>query len=323
MKLIKFDLPIDGVKVKTIEELREHFTPEILDHFRSGLLAKWLVSRKLQDELEALKALDGAEDPALLKGLCDVFGIEADEAVIAAILNDPTPTFEFNIADTVKQSEDGDKIINLADLLPIQSGELKLFENRLLIVDSLNLKGTALIFKSANGTLIFKSCEISNLINNRYRDFGDGAVLDIRTNLQWMRCLLGQIWAENSCAGEAKEYAWDQAKSATDELNRQGGYAGHRDWRLPSIDELKTLVYCSSGQPKIWNDTGKPCEGEYESPTIDQAAFSNTPKDEWFWSSSPTKFSSSYMLHVYCRNGNVDSHDKCHNGYVRLVRGGQ
>jgi len=94
MKLIKFDLPIDGVKVKTIDELREHFTPEILDHFRSGLLAKWLVSRKLQDELEAVKALEEAENPVLLKELCEVFGIESDEVVIAAITKEPSKSFE-------------------------------------------------------------------------------------------------------------------------------------------------------------------------------------------------------------------------------------
>lgn len=89
MKIIKFDLPIDGVKVKTVEELRDHFTLEMLAHARSGLLAKWLSSRKLQDELAAVKALDGAEDHAFLKGLCKVFGVEADDLVIVEILKEP------------------------------------------------------------------------------------------------------------------------------------------------------------------------------------------------------------------------------------------
>jgi hypothetical protein len=306
--------------VKTVEELREHFTPEILDHFRSGLLAKWLASRKLQDELEAIKALDGAEDALLLKGLCEVFGIEADEAVIATILNDPTPTFGLNLADAVKQSEDGEKIINLADLLPIQPGEIKLFANRFLVFDPLNLEGAELILKSENGILIFKSCEF--IINGCYKDLGDGVVLDIRTNLQWMRFSLGQAWAKNACTGEAKKYNWDQAKSAADELNRQGGYAGNRDWRLPSIDELKTLVYCANGQPKTWNNTGKSCEGEYESPAIDQAAFPNTPKGGWFWSSSSGAGVPDGAWFVGFDYDYVGYYAKYYAGYVRLVCGG-
>lgn len=322
MKLIKFDLPIDGVKVKNIEELRDHFTVEILDHYRSGLLAKWLLVRKMSDELAAVKALDGAENPLLLKGLCEVFGIEADDAVIAAILNDPTPTFGLNIADVVKQSKDGEKIINLADLLPIQPGELKLFTNRFLIVDSLNLEDAELILKSANGTLIFKSCEVLRLINDRYIDLDDGTILDVRTHLQWMRCSLGQTWAENDCTGEAEKYNWDQAKSAADELNRQGGYAGYRDWRLPSIDELKTLVYCSSYQPKMWNDTGERCQGDYLMPTIDPIAFPNTPS--WpVWSGSPVAGYSNYAWYVNFGDGGAFSSSRSGSYGVRLVRGGQ
>lgn len=319
MKLIKFDLPIDGVKVKTVEELREHFTPEILDHFRSGLLAKWLVSRKLQDELEAIKALDGAEDALLLKGLCDVFGIEADEAVIAAILNDPTPTFGLNIADAVKQSEDGDKIINLADLLPIQFGEMKLFANRLLAVDALNLEGTELILKSANGALFFKSCKILQLINDRYRDLGDGTVLDICTRLQWMRCALGQSWNNNFCNGESKKHTINQANKATDEFNKQGGYAGYCDWRLPSMDELKTLVYCSSCNPEMWKEARSSCQGDYIKPTIDPIAFPSAPISKFLCSSG----NEMGEFYVDFSNGETGVSMGRIAGHVRLVRGGR
>ena len=39
-KTIKFDLPIDGVKVATLDDLRDHFTTETIGHFRSGLLVR-------------------------------------------------------------------------------------------------------------------------------------------------------------------------------------------------------------------------------------------------------------------------------------------
>ena len=44
-KMIKFELLIDGVKVAAPDGLQDHFTTEILGHYRSSLLARWLRSR--------------------------------------------------------------------------------------------------------------------------------------------------------------------------------------------------------------------------------------------------------------------------------------
>ena len=111
------------------------------------------------------------------------------------------------------------------------------------------------------------------LMADRYRDNGDGTVTDVKTGLQWMRFSLEKEWKGGTCVGEAKTYTWTDAMKAAEALNRNGGYSGHRDWRLPSKDELLSLVYCSSGKPKTWNDTGRPCEGDYDRPTIHQQAF--------------------------------------------------
>ena len=127
------------------------------------------------------------------------------------------------------------------------------------------------------------------LIADRYRDNGDGTVTDVNTGLQWMRCSLGQTWQDATCSGEAKAYSWQFALKVAEELNHQDGYAGYQDWRVPTKEELQTLVYCSSGQPKIWNDTGDLCGGNYGSPTLNQSAFPNTP-NRWYWSSSSVPF---------------------------------
>ena len=87
MKLIKFDLPIDGIKAKNIDELRTHFTVEILIHYRNGLLAKWLRSRDMNEELAALASIEGLDEYSMLKRLCEIFGVEADDLVIAALLD--------------------------------------------------------------------------------------------------------------------------------------------------------------------------------------------------------------------------------------------
>ena len=163
------------------------------------------------------------------------------------------------------------------------------------------------------------------LLADRYRDHGDGTVTDVKTGLQWMRCSLGQTWQGGTCAGKAKGHTWQAALDAAEVLNRRVGHAGHRDWRVPSIKELLTLVYCSSGQPKTWNDTGNACKGDYQTPTIDLSAFPNTPHKPlkgWFWSASPYAPSAGVAWVVYFNFGGGGTGDEGDNYTVRLVRGG-
>ena len=86
-KTIKFDLPIDGVKVKTVDQLRSHFTLEILDLFRKGILAQWLRTRNLSAELAAVEELsDDAAPERTLLALCEAFAVDADEHSVKAAL---------------------------------------------------------------------------------------------------------------------------------------------------------------------------------------------------------------------------------------------
>jgi hypothetical protein len=166
---------------------------------------------------------------------------------------------------------------------------------------------------------------LSTLMAGRYLDNGDGTVTDVRTALQWMRFSLGQKWQNETCVGEAKEYNWKRALDAAEVLNRQGGYAGYRDWRVPTKEELQTLIYSSSRLPKKWNDTGERCQGDYESPTIYQPAFPNTPM--WgYWSSSTDashRYYPDYAWGVAFQSGYVGDGHKASDSHVRLVRGGQ
>jgi hypothetical protein len=149
----------------------------------------------------------------------------------------------------------------------------------------------------------------------RYRNQGDGTVTDVQTGLQWMRCALGQAWTGLTCTvppGEADRYNWQAALNAAQTLNRQGGYAGHRDWRVPTIEELHTLVYCYLGPSQ--------CFGHY--PIIDQQNFPNTPASG-FWSSSPDADEQILAWAVYFFDGRNAAFHKSNPLFVRLVRGGQ
>ena len=95
MKTIKFDLPIDGRKISSIEELQEHFTTEIIGHFRSGVLERWLDSRRDSTFLPEVRKLAGndeaqSDDALALRELCRIFEVDADEAAIEAAVAEPT-----------------------------------------------------------------------------------------------------------------------------------------------------------------------------------------------------------------------------------------
>lgn len=163
---------------------------------------------------------------------------------------------------------------------------------------------------------------------NRYRDNGNGTVKDLETNLEWMRCSLGQNLTSPTCEGEAKKYSWNNALNTGKNFN----FAGHSDWRLPTIGELQTLVYCSSGEEDFVG-----CHGNFDKPTIVSEVFPNTTS-AWslYWSSSPYTpskglwlshpYSSAYQYFSgYAWNVNFDSgfqgwFPKSSDLYVRLVR---
>ncbi len=90
-KMIKFDMPIDGVKVATLEDLQGHFTTEIVGHYRTGLLGRWLRSRSMARELAGVEALVASEDDVVvLKELCGIFDVEADDDAVAAAVAQAT-----------------------------------------------------------------------------------------------------------------------------------------------------------------------------------------------------------------------------------------
>jgi hypothetical protein len=64
---------------------------------------------------------------------------------------------------------------------------------------------------------------------NDFVDNGDGTITDKATGLMWQK------------SGSSKAKSWKRAKLYVDELNGTQ-FAGHSDWRLPTIEELASLV---------------------------------------------------------------------------------
>lgn len=126
-----------------------------------------------------------------------------------------------------------------------------------------------------------------------FSDNGDGSVTHKKTNLTWKRCAEGQSWAGSTCSGTAKTYTWSAANALSTS-----------DWRLPSLNELLTIVEWSKSNPAI-------------NPTI----FPNPASV--VWSASSYAGSSDFAWYVYFGPGD-DAWDSKTNAFeVRLVRGGQ
>lgn len=130
----------------------------------------------------------------------------------------------------------------------------------------------------------------------------DAIVTDNRTGLMWKQCSEG-LSATNCVAGSINTYTWQQALEVPAAENVTG-FAGYTDWRLPNIEEIRSLA-------------AKNCYF----PSINQIAFPNT-ESTWYWSSSPYAENAdrSWILSFSFGDGTVDDRD--HDYAVRLVRSG-
>ena len=133
----------------------------------------------------------------------------------------------------------------------------------------------------------------------------DGTVKDTRSGLLWMRCALGQSWREGRCAFSHITYEFYEAEEAAGKLNRQGGFAGHRNWRVPTLDELASIV-----------------EQRCEDPALNTRAFPDNPVTGYWSSSEDPDYLNGGML-VHLLNGHSYMGNKKGDWGLRLVSDGR
>jgi hypothetical protein len=132
---------------------------------------------------------------------------------------------------------------------------------------------------------------------SRFAINNDGTVTDTLTGLNWKRCsegLTGLLCEE----GAAERYTWKGAIRAAENSR----FAGKKDWRLPTIKELDTIV-----------------EYQCTMPAINSAIFPATPASN-FWSSSPYAGYANGAWNLNFNDGVRDSCSMNFSLYLRLVR---
>jgi hypothetical protein len=129
------------------------------------------------------------------------------------------------------------------------------------------------------------------------------AVIDKKTQL---------MWAINTSKtanfpNPKNEITWDDAQVWVAQVNKSS-WCGFTDWRLPTIDELKTLLTTTKQR------------GLY----LDKRIFNVVSRKYYgVWSSSPVPSYSNLVWIVTFGNGNGYFSDKSNNLYVLIVRSGQ
>ncbi|MCB1159628.1 MAG: Ig-like domain-containing protein [Leptospiraceae bacterium] len=198
----------------------------------------------------------------------------------------------------------------------------------------LNASGTI----TSNVSNIVISCDPYMEAKTWYVDNGDGTIYDKSTGLIWKKCSQGQTWNNNTnaCDGNAGTYYYcnemdndcnggnntgilgtflndgsSTAYNSCNDLNTNptGGFAGKTGWRVPTIEELKTLIDLSGEN----EDTGAKINGIF---------FPNTILSG-YWSASGLISSDLSAWYVYFLNGSVDNYTKTYYlNNVRCVRYG-
>ena len=94
------------------------------------------------------------------------------------------------------------------------------------------------VASAAEGTPCYNT-EKSTSPTSRFVLNGDEAQ-DKQSGLTWQRCSIGQSYKDGTCTGAIKQMTWEEATRAA-----RGG------WRLPTRDELETLVTNACTAPAL------------------------------------------------------------------------
>lgn len=109
--------------------------------------------------------------------------------------------------------------------------------------------------------------------------------------------LNGLMWQDNAVGSTM---TWADAGTTCDNLS----LGGYDDWRLPSIDELESIVDFGRVNPAI------------NSVFVNTASF-------YYWSSTSNVYNTDYAWDVDFNHGNTNAFNKNFNLYARCVRSGQ
>lgn len=213
------------------------------------------------------------------------------------------------------------------------------------------------MFKSLN-KLLLVALPVLTLANTAYAVsdaelMKQGIWRDPKTGLYWDRCSVGQSWNGTTCTGIPLRLNWQDAQDYVKKFTNEQAKGGYTNWRLPTIEELTTIRYCSKGweqnietkkvseltaqgrvEREVTTNHGTQmktipankggtiqmpykCANGSSIPILDTKIFPNS-EDSWYWSSSTYDRTDAWA--VGFGSGFLKDSDKDFSSYVRAVR---
>lgn len=160
------------------------------------------------------------------------------------------------------------------------------------------------------------AAEQAPLMFARYQlQAGGTVVFDTHTGLRWQRCSIGQRWTGGQCAGKASVFYPEQLEA----LNSN-------EWRVPTVHELATLIWCENSRYVRSDQHGvdqrglamQSCDGDDRDTKIRPTVFPNTPAFV-YWSSTSNPESAESWYGVWFEPGSAGLLLVGADGYVRMV----
>ncbi|MBJ6611529.1 MAG: DUF1566 domain-containing protein [Candidatus Thiothrix moscowensis] len=121
----------------------------------------------------------------------------------------------------------------------------------------MNMKKTTLTSSVGGGFLLWtalafaQDCQLNQPAttpDQRFVDHRNGTVSDTQTGLMWKKCLEGQ--QAIACYGRPSQMSWESAAQQAQLVSAQR-FAAQDGWRLPTVNELGSLIEKTCSNPSI------------------------------------------------------------------------